>query len=279
MHYGLCHFPTDYSIQPGELAQAAEERGMESLWVAEHTHIPTCRKSPWPGGADLPKMYYDTYDPLVALTAAAAATKTLKVGTGISLVIQHDPITLAKSLASLDKISGGRLLFGVGGGWNKEEIENHGIPFNRRFKVLRERIEAMKAIWTEDEASYQGEFVNFEPIFSWPKPSQKPHPPIHVGGAAPHALKRVVRYGDGWIPILGRGAGALPEEIRTLRNMLEEAGRDPNSVEITIYGCPADPEKIKEFQDMDVSRITFFAPSEPAEKVLPLLDKYAGLMS
>jgi probable F420-dependent oxidoreductase len=278
MHYGLTQFPTDYSIQPGELARAAEERGIESLWFAEHTHIPSSRLSPWPGGAELPKMYYDTYDPLIALTAAASATSKLKVGTGISLVIQHDPITLAKALASLDQISSGRVLFGVGGGWNKEEIENHGVPFERRFKILRERVEAIKAIWTQEKASYEGEFVNFDSIFSFPKPVQKPHPPIHVGGAAPHALKRVVRYGDGWIPILGRGSGALPEQIAEMRSMAREAGRDADAIEVTIYGCPAKADKIKEFEDMGVARVTFFVPSEPSEKVMPLLDRYATLV-
>jgi probable F420-dependent oxidoreductase len=186
MKYGICIFPTEYSMQPAELGQALEARGFESLWVAEHTHIPCSRKTPWPGGAELPKMYYDVYAPLIALAAVAAATKTLKIATGIQLVAQHDPLVLAKEIATLDQISRGRFLFGVGGGWNREELANHyDFPFTRRWKVMRERIEAMKAVWTQEKAAYHGEFVDFDEVFSWPKPLQKPHPPIHVGGAAP----------------------------------------------------------------------------------------------
>ena len=204
MHLGLTIFPTDYSIPLPELALEAEQRGFESLWVAEHSHIPTSRKSPWPGGGELPKMYYDTLDPFVALAAAAAVTAKIKLATGICLVVQRDPIHTAKQVASLDRISNGRFLFGVGGGWNEEEMNNHGTAFEGRFALLRERIEAMVAIWTHDEAEYHGKYVDFDPIFMWPKPVQKPHPPIHVGGAFPGGARRAARYGNGWIPIAGR---------------------------------------------------------------------------
>jgi len=194
MEYGLIIFPTTYAIQPAELAVEAENRGFESLWFPEHTHIPVSRESPWPGGADLPQEYYDTYDLFIALSMAAAATKNLKVGSGICLVIQHDPIVLAKKIATIDQLSGGRFIFGIGGGWNAEEMRNHGTDFKQRWRVLRERIEAMKKIWTEEKAEYHGKFVDFDPIFSWPKPLQKPHPPILIGGAAPWAIHRAVRY-------------------------------------------------------------------------------------
>ncbi|MGI9601133.1 MAG: LLM class F420-dependent oxidoreductase, partial [Acidimicrobiales bacterium] len=190
MLYGTAIFPTDYSMHPADLGRALEERGFESLWVAEHSHIPVERTTPWPGGAELPKMYYDVADPFVALSMAAAVTSTLKLATGICLVVQRDPIQTAKQVASLDLYSGGRFLFGVGGGWNAEEMANHGTEFDGRWKLLRERIEAMKAIWTESAAEYHGEHVDFDPINQWPKPAQKPHPPIHVGGAAPGGARR-----------------------------------------------------------------------------------------
>ena len=204
MEYGVTIFPTDYSISPADLAVAAEERGFDSMWFAEHSHIPVSRKSPWPGGADLPKMYYDTFDPFVALASAASVTTKIKLATGICLVVQRDPIHTAKEVASLDHVSNGRVLFGIGAGWNAEEMEDHGTDFKRRFKVMRERIEAMKALWSENEAEYHGEFVNFDPTFAWPKPVQKPNPPIHVGGGFPGGAKRAIRYGDGWMPIYGR---------------------------------------------------------------------------
>jgi probable F420-dependent oxidoreductase len=205
---GLTMFPTDYAIHPGELAAAAEERGFESLWFAEHSHIPASRESPWPGGAELPQMYYDVADPFVALSMAAQATTTLKIATGICLVIQRDPIQTAKSVASLDALSGGRFLFGVGGGWNREEMANHGTAFEGRWKLLRERIEAMKAIWTQDPASYEGEHVSFEAIVANPKPAQKPHPPIHVGGAYPGGMRAAGRK---------RRGSRLPRQARRAR--------------------------------------------------------------
>src|SRR5947208_3345797 len=205
MHYGVCIFPTDYSIRIDELARAAEERGFESLFVTEHTHIPASRRTPFPGGTELPREYSHTLDPFVALTAAAAVTRTLKVGTGICLVIEHYPITLAKQVASLAFLSGGRFLFGIGGGWNAEEMENHGTAFKTRFRLLRERVLAMREIWTKDAAAFHGEFVRFDPIWSWPKPAQTPHPPILLGGESGYTLQRVVDFCDGWFP-RGRAA-------------------------------------------------------------------------
>jgi probable F420-dependent oxidoreductase len=204
MHYGVMMFSTDYAIHPAELGRAAEERGFESLLFPEHTHIPSSRSSPWPGGPNLPKEYWHTNDVFVALSFAAAATSTLRIGTGICLVIEHDPITLAKQVATLDALSGGRLIFGIGGGWNREEMENHGTDFTQRWDVLRERIAAMKEIWTKDEASYRGEHVSFDAIWSWPKPVQKPHPPILLGSGSARGRQRVVDYCDGWMPIAGR---------------------------------------------------------------------------
>ncbi|MDR7532408.1 MAG: LLM class F420-dependent oxidoreductase [Armatimonadota bacterium] len=209
MKFGVIIFPTDYSISPVELGRAAEERGFESIWFPEHTHIPTSRRSPWPGGGELPREYSHSLDPFVALAAVAGVTSQIKLGTGICLVVERDPIILAKEVASLDHLSGGRFLFGIGGGWNLEEMENHGTNPNTRWRLLRERVLAMKRIWTEDAAEYHGRFVNFDPIWSWPKPIQKPHPPVIIGGNGPRTLQRVIEYGDGWMPIGGR-IGARP---------------------------------------------------------------------
>ena len=204
MHFGVSMFHTDYSIPAVELARALEARGFESMWAPEHSHIPVSRRTPFPGGGELPKPYSEVMDPFVVLSAAAVVTKALKLGTGVCLVVQRDPIQTAKLVASIDQVSGGRFLFGVGGGWNAEEIEDHGTAFKTRFKLMRERIEAMKAIWTQSKPEYHGEFVNSPPMMTWPKPVQRPHPPIIVGGAFPHAARRAIRYGDGWVPIAGR---------------------------------------------------------------------------
>ena len=200
MHFGASMFFTDYSIPPAELGPALEERGFELVWAPEHSHIPLSRKTPFPGGGELPKMYYDAMDPFVTLTAAAAVTKKLKVGTGVCLVIQRDTIQTAKLVASIDQVSSGRFLFGIGGGWNQDEMEDHGTVFATRFKLMREQIEAMKVIWTESKPEYHGELVNFDPMMTWPKPVQKPHPPVILGGAFPYGARRAVRYGNGWIP-------------------------------------------------------------------------------
>src|SRR6185369_6373886 len=195
MKFGVATFFTDYSMTPSELGTALEERGFESVWAPEHSHIPLSRKSPFPGGDELPKQYYDVMDPFVSLASAAAVTKTIKVGTGGCLVIQRDTIQTAKLVASLDQTSKGRFLFGIGGGWNQDEMEDHGTVYATRFKRMREQIEAMKAIWTENKPEYHGEIVDFPPMMTWPKPVQKPHPPVILGGAFPHAARRAIRYG------------------------------------------------------------------------------------
>jgi probable F420-dependent oxidoreductase len=274
MDFGLTIFPTDYSISLPDLAVEAERRGFESLWVAEHSHIPTSRKTPWPGGGDLPKMYYDTLDPFVALAAAAAVTTKIKLATGICLVVQRDPIHTAKEVASLDQVSNGRFLFGVGGGWNVEEMGNHGTPPEGRFKLLRERIEAMKAIWSRDEAEYHGDRVDFDPIFMWPKPVQKPHPPIHVGGAFPGGARRAVRYGDGWIPIGGR-EDEIEKSIPDFRSMAEDAGRDPKTLEVSIYGVAASEKVIERYGAAGADRVVFGLPPAARDEILPLLDRCA----
>jgi probable F420-dependent oxidoreductase len=274
VHYGLCTFPTDYSIPPADLARAAEERGFESLWVAEHSHIPASRRTPFPGGGELPKIYYDVMDPFVALASAASVTSRIKLATGVCLLIQRDPIQTAKMVASLDQLSRGRFLFGVGAGWNAEEMEHHGTPFARRGQALREKIEAMQKLWTEKQAEYHGELVDFGPSFAWPKPVQKPWPPIHVGGGWPIGARRAVRFGDGWIPVgmPDVAAAKLPE----LRRMAEEAGRDASRLEVSIYSAPTEAAALARLRDAGIARAVFFVPSEPAGNVLPLLDRLAA---
>jgi probable F420-dependent oxidoreductase len=272
MKFGAAVFATDYSITITELAPALEQRGFESVWIPEHSHIPVSRKTPFPGGGDLPKQYYDAMDPFVVLGAAAAVTKTLKLGTGVLLVQQRDAIQTAKSAASLDQISGGRFLFGVGGGWNQDEMENHGTVYASRFKRMRESIEAMKEIWTKSKAEYHGEFVNFDPVMAWPKPVQKPNPPIHVGGAFPQGARRAVRYGDGWIPVAGRGD--LSDALPAFRKMAEEAGRNPASIEITLFGLAGDVDKLKRFKDMGVSRVVAMLPPESPDAARKAIDQW-----
>lgn len=272
MKFGIEMFPTDYSIGVVELGRAAEDMGFESIFFPEHTHIPTSRRSPWPGGAELPKEYSHTLDPFVALGAVAAVTSTIKLGTGICLVIERDPIVLAKEVASLDLLSGGRVLFGIGGGWNYEEMEHHGTKPSLRWKILRERILAMKAIWTGDEAEYHGQFVDFEPIWSWPKPVQQPHPPIIVGGSGPRTLDRVIEYGDEWMPIGGR-ATDVGERIAELQRMAADAGRGP--IPVTIFGVRPDPAVIEHYRSIGVTRCIFGIPSAPSEQVLPIMQRCA----
>jgi probable F420-dependent oxidoreductase len=276
MHFGLTIFPTDYSIQPADLAMEAEARGFESLWLPEHTHIPTSRKSPWPGGAELPKYYYDTYDPFLSLAAAAAVTKKIKLATGICLVVERDPIHTAKEVSTIDRLSGGRFIFGIGGGWNAEEMASHGTAFATRFKLMRERIEAMKTIWSQPKAKFSSEFVNFDEMMQWPKPVQKPHPPIVVGGGFPHAAKRAIAYGDGWIPIGGRSdpLDVLPQ----FRQMAKDAGRDPASLSFDVFGAPRDLDTLKRYRDSGVDRAIFMLPSKSRDEVLPLLDRSVELM-
>ncbi len=276
MKLGVFSFNTDYGIRADDMARACEDRGFESLWVGEHTHIPASRLSPYPGGGDLPKPYYHMADPFVSLTAAAAVTKDLKVGTGICLVVERDPITLAKEIATLDMLSNGRFLFGIGGGWNAEEMANHGTPFKRRWRVLRERVEAMKAIWTQETASYAGEFVNFEEIISNPKPVQKPHPPIILGSATARGRQRVVDYCDGWFPI-DLLLDDLPAAIADLRTRAEAAGRDPGSIPITMFAFPgAGADVLKRYREIGVDRVVMVAPRHD-DDALAFLDRFAPM--
>jgi probable F420-dependent oxidoreductase len=277
MKLGTVIFPTDYSIRPDDFARACEERGFESVWFPEHTHIPSSRKTPYPAGGELPKEYSHSYDPFVALMAAAAVTKTIKVATGICLVVERDPIVTAKEVASLDALSNGRFLFGIGGGWNVEEMENHGMPFGKRWKLLRERIEAMKEIWTKDEAEYHGELVSFDPIWSWPKPHQKPHPPIILGSASKMGIKRVVEYCDGWIPI-GLAVRDMPAAIADLHAQAKAKGRDPQSIEVSLFWAPPDADGLRQYQDMGIARGVLALPSLPKDDVLKMLDGMAALV-
>jgi len=279
MHVGAAMFFTDYSMAPAELGRALEERGFESIWAPEHSHIPLSRKSSFPSGGDLPKQYYDVMDPFVSLTAAAVATNKLKVGTGVCLVIQRDTIQTAKLVASLDQVSGGRFLFGIGGGWNQDEMEDHGTVYATRFKKMREQIEAMKAIWTENKPEYHGEIVDFPPMMTWPKPVQKPHPPVIIGGMFPHAARRALRYGDGWIPHSRRPQYEdVTDFLPHFRQMAAEAGRDPASVPITVWGVGEDLGRLQRYRDLGVARVVVSLPSEAAEKILPRLDRWAALI-
>lgn len=277
MDFGVNIFPCEYSISPTVLGSALEERGFESLWVAEHSHIPRDRTAPWPGGDVLPQMYYDAMDPFVVLSAVAAVTKKLKVATGIALVIQRDPIQTAKEVASIDVLSGGRFLFGIGAGWSLEEMENHGTDPTRRFGLMRERIEAMKSIWGNEEAEYHGTQVNFDPIIANPKPVQKPHPPIHVGGIFPGGLNRAVRYGNGWIPIAGRGEFDPKRWVEERNIACEKAGRDPKEVEISIYGAPNDLSQLEALMNAGIDRVVFGLPPEGTEPVMSVLDSLTEL--
>jgi probable F420-dependent oxidoreductase len=279
MDFGALMFFTEYAIPATEFAQALEARGFESVWAPEHSHIPTSRGSPWPGGGELPKVYYEAMDPFVSLTAAAVATKRLKLATGVCLVQQRDPIQTAKLVASIDQISDGRFLFGVGGGWNAEEMADHGTEFRTRFKLLRERIEAMKEIWTKEKAEYHGDMVDFPEMMAWPKPVQKPHPPILVGGAFPHAARRAVRYGDGWAPITGRGPeGDIEQTLPRFRQMLSEAGRDPQSVPVTLFGATEDADRLVRYRNLGIARIVVMLPSVKSDQMLPMLDRWAALI-
>ncbi|MEK7388020.1 MAG: LLM class F420-dependent oxidoreductase [candidate division NC10 bacterium] len=276
MHFGVAMFPTDYAIRPDELARELEARGFESFWVPEHSHIPASRRSPWPGGPNLPQEYWHTHDPFVALATAAAVTTRLKVATGICLVVERDPITTAKQVASLDHLSGGRFIFGIGGGWNAEEMEHHGTPFTKRWRVMRERVLAMKELWTKDEAEFHGEFVNFDRSWAWPKPAQKPYPPILMGGDGPTTFDRVVDYCDGWMPI-GFRLGDPVAKIAALRERWARAGRAPGARDVTMFVVKPEVAALDALRRAGVTRAIFMIPSEGRDKVLPLLDGHAKL--
>ncbi len=277
MKIGAFMFATDYNIDIVELATAMEDRGLESLFVPEHTHIPASRLTPFPSGGDLPKKYIHTHDPLVSLSFAAAATKNLKIGTGICLVPQHDPIVLAKGIASLDMLSGGRFIFGIGGGWNVDEMENHGATYETRFAMLRENILAMKEIWTEDTASFQGQYVEFDKIWSYPKPVQEPHPPILLGGETDHTLRRVVDFCDGWFP--RAGANFDPHEMMSrLRKHADGVGRDMSTLQVSVFRAPADKAVLDNMRQQGMDRALLEIPDTGRDEVLKLLDDYAKLL-
>lgn len=278
MKVGVMMFPADYAMHPAELAREVESRGFESLFFPEHTHIPASRKTPYPGGGELPKEYWHTHDPFVGLAMAAAVTQKLKVATGVCLVIERDTITLAKEVASIDFLSQGRFIFGVGGGWNVEEMANHGTDFRSRWRKLREQIAALKKIWSEEEPEFHGEFVNFDPIWSWPKPLQKPHPPILLGGHSAQVLRRVIDYCDGWLPLGARGEGVL-RQIQELRELAESRGRDPKTVSVSVYWAPADPALIEKYRKAEVERVIFGLPPADRDTVLPLLDRYTQFLT
>jgi probable F420-dependent oxidoreductase len=271
--FGVTMFPTDYAIQPVELAQAVEARGLDSLFFPEHTHIPASRATPFPGGTDLPKMYWHTHDPFVDLGACAAVTSRIRLGTGICLVIERDPITLAKEVASLDMLSGGRVVLGIGAGWNREEMENHGADYRNRWKVVREKVLAMREIWRNDEAEFHGEFVDFDPIWSYPKPVQPGGPPIWIGASSRWVFERVADYADGWMPIGGLGSG----NMERLESSMAAKGRKVADLDLVLFGAPTDYEQVMGRIDQGFDELVFWLPDAGADKVLPVLDQVAEL--
>jgi probable F420-dependent oxidoreductase len=279
MEIGAAIFFTDYSMTPTALAVALEERGFDSLWVAEHSHIPVTRRFTLPGTMELTKQYYDVMDPFVTLSAAAAVTTRLKLGTAVCLVIQRDTIQTAKAVASLDQISHGRFLFGIGCGWNAEEMEDHGTVYETRTRKMREQIEAMKVIWSADTAEYHGEIVDFPPMQTWPKPVQTPHPPVIIGGAFRLAARRALRYGDGLLPAAPAAGSGSPEEFMPrLRQMEAEAGRDPHSLSVTLGGAPEDLAVLRRNRDLGVTRMMVRLPAAKEDEILPILDRWAKLI-
>jgi probable F420-dependent oxidoreductase len=278
VHIGVCYFPTDYGIDIRELAREAEARGFESLMLPEHTHIPKSRRTPYPGGGELPKCYSHTHDPFVALSFAASVTTKILLGTGICLVPQRDPIVTAKCVASLDRLSNGRFLFGIGGGWNVDEMENHGARYETRFKLMRERILAMKALWTQEEAAFHGEMVSFDPVWLYPKPTQRPHPPILLGGSSDHTVKRVVEFCDGWLP-LARSGFKGKEAVARLHQAASAAGRDFSTLSINIFAAPPEESILAEYREANIQRSFLMIPDVTRDKILVVLDKYARLMA
>ena len=280
MDIGVIIFPTDTTIQPIELGRAAEERGFESLWFPEHSHIPASRETPWggrKGAPELPEQYWRTHDQFVALAAVAAVTDRLKLGTGICLVAQRDPIWLAKQVASLDQISGGRFLFGVGYGWNKEEMAHHGTAYTDRRARLRESILAMKELWTQDEAEFHGDHISFSPSWAWPKPAQHPHPPVILGGdAGPRTAADIAEFCDGWMPIGGRHG--LETGLSEIRKACEERGRDPESVHLGVFGAKPDRASLESLAELGVKRAALSLPQGGRDEVLSALDRYAELL-
>ncbi|MBV1879816.1 MAG: LLM class F420-dependent oxidoreductase [Pseudomonadales bacterium] len=276
MKLGVMIFPTQATPTPGQIAVELEARGFESLFLPEHTHIPTSRHSPYPGGGELPAEYWSIYDPFVGLMQAAAVTKKLIIGTGICLVTEHHPVTLAKLVASLDVLSGGRFIFGVGAGWNAGEMEHHGTPFAKRWPILRERILAMKQIWTEEKAEFHGEFVDFNPLWSDPKPLQKPHPPILMGAFAKFAFPRICEYADGWFPIYGPD---LESDLIVLRKMWREAGRDPAGPQVTALFVPPEAAALDRLSALGIERAVLGLGQINLDQVCKKLDQWQPLIS
>lgn len=278
MRIGVSYFPTDYGIDIRELARAVEERGFDALLLPEHTHIPVSRRTPYPGGGELPKCYSHTHDPFVALSFAASVTTKLWLGTGICLVPQRDPIVTAKCIASLDRLSNGRFLFGIGGGWNVDEMENHGARYETRFQLMRERILAMKALWTQEEAAFHGKMVNFDPVWFYPKPAQRPHPPILLGGSSDYTVKRVMEFCDGWLPIARPGFNAR-EAVARFRRAAAEAGRDIKTLSMNTFAAPADEAVLAEYREVGIQRAFLAIPDASRDEILGVLDKYARLIA
>ena len=288
MKVGVAFFPTPNTMPPTDFAVACEERGFESIWYPDHSHIPASHASNWPGGGQVPKWYLESMDQFVALGAAASVTKSIKLATGISLIIQRDPIHLAREISTIDHLSNGRMIFGIGGGWNAEEMENHGTNFKSRFRRMREQIAVMKAIWTQEEAEFHGEFYDFDPIIHNMKPVQKPYPPIVIGGGFPHAAQRAIDYCDGWIPILGSDLANL-QVVSKFRQMARDAGRDPDTLSVTTFGLNRtfqsanayfeSEDDVKRFRDAGVDRINFQLQAEDHDEMLRLLDEAAKYIS
>lgn len=276
MKFGVATFVTDQGIGPADLGRALESRGFESLFIAEHTHIPVKRESPYPEGGEMPRKYYRTLDPFVTLTAVAGATERLVLGTGILLLIQRDPIITGKEVASLDLVSGGRVVVGVGAGWNHEEMRDHGTDPKTRMALLRERVLAMREIWTKEQAEFHGDFVDFDPIFSWPKPVQRPHPPIFVGGNAPRALDRALDYGDAWMPTYLLGVEEIARRTAELRRRAEEAGR--GRIPVSVYAVPADRDVVGRLADAGVDRVLFDLPTLAADDTGRALDEFTPVV-
>jgi len=277
MKIGISTFPTDYSISAVALARAAEERGFDSLWVTEHTHIPASRRTAYPPGGDLPSIYWESYEPFTFLAQAAAVTESLLIGTGVCLVPEHHPISLAKRAASLDSLSQGRFLFGVGAGWNAEELENHGVAYEERWKVLAESVQAIKLMWTEKEAEFHGKYVDFDPVWVEPKPARKPHPPVFIGASSKWAIQRVAEFAEGWIPALGDFD--LDERMAQLRQLCDEKGRDASKIDVSVFAAPADKGAIEALAKQGVNRIILLLPSVPESEALRALDLHAEVVA
>lgn len=277
MDIGALIFATDYAVRTDELAAELERRGYESLFVPEHTHIPTSRQSGFPGGGELPEQYWHTHDPFVSLSFAAAATTTLKIGTGICLLPQRDTLVTAKLVASLDHLSRGRFIFGIGGGWNKEEMAHHGTEYSTRFQRMEEQVRAMQALWTEEAAGFAGEFVNFSESLAYPKPVQAPWPPILLGGESDHTLARIVRYCDGWLP-RGRGGFDAAKDMARLARIAEQHGRSMDTLSVSVFGARPDAATLDGFREAGVSRAILPLPSEGRDEIWALLDRYQALL-